>query len=144
MVDGSLGAVEVFGLLITLHRAGAEADDRSLRRTDREHDAVAEGVIAASVLLEHEPGGKEFLRFVAVSRENGFKSVPSVRRIAEAEALCRFTRNFAGLQVVDRLRRIPEAGRVESAASFMKSESARAFFLASCLPGVRSSGTSIP
>jgi len=53
--DRCLGRVQVFGLALVQH-AAAEADDFALHIADREHDAVAEPVIAFRVLARFRVG----------------------------------------------------------------------------------------
>ncbi|KGX49631.1 hypothetical protein Y025_5578 [Burkholderia pseudomallei TSV32] len=104
-----LRRIQVFGLAAVQHPA-AEADDLPLHVADREHDPLAEPVVAARDAVrvglladDHEARVDE--RIVAVVVERRLEVLPAVRRVAEPEAQRDLARQAAPLQVLDRVRR---------------------------------------
>ncbi len=95
--------VEVFRLAL-VDDPSAESDDLALGIDDRDHQAVAEAVVAAAGLVFDDQSGK--LQFVGVVvRENGLQVLPAVRRVAHAEAGGDFSGQPAFLAIFDGARR---------------------------------------
>jgi hypothetical protein len=110
--------VQVFRFA-AIHHAAAKADHLALGVPDREHDALAEAVVAFLVaavlvhLVDDEAGLDQRQRFVVL--EHGAQVVPAGGRIAHAEARRHFAGQAAALQVGDRVRRLAQLGAVEVA-----------------------------
>ncbi len=106
-----LRRIEVLGLAVAEH-AAAEADHLAAAVVDREHDPVAEPVVAlAAIAGDHEPGG--FERRVVVAVERRGQRLPGVGRVADAESRGDRAGEAALLQVVDRARRVLELRAIE-------------------------------
>ncbi len=109
--DRRLGGIQVLGLAAVEH-ASAEADDAPARVVDREHDPVAEAVVAlAAVALDHESGRLEGR--VAVVREHPLECLPLVGRVADAVPGGDGPGEPARLEVVDGTRCVAQRGAVE-------------------------------
>ena len=103
-----LGRVEVLGLLVAQH-AAAEADHLALDRADREHDAVAEAVVALAFLfLADDDQAALGQQRIGVVREHAGQAAPALGRIAQAEVARHLARQAAPLQVVDGAGRVLE------------------------------------
>ena len=99
-----LRRVQVFGLAAVQHPA-AKADHLALDVADREHDAVAEAVVAArlvAVPLDDQPALHQ--PRVLVVAEHGRQEAPLRRRVAQTVGLGDPAGQAAALQVVDRAR----------------------------------------
>ena len=124
-----LRAVHVFGLPVAENTAG-EADDVPAHVDHREHEPVAEGVVAGAVFDPHEPGAVQLLPGVALGRHGCFQAAPVVRRVAQTEVFRRDRADAALLHVLPGGRAagggellIKEAGRV-----LVEGQHAAAFF----------------
>ena len=114
--DRRLGRVQVFRLALVQHPP-AEADDLALGVADREHDAVAEAVVAAllaGLVLQDDQAGLDQLG-VVVFAEGAGQAVPARRRIAQAEARGDLAGQAAALQIVDRAAAALELAAVVAA-----------------------------
>ena len=112
VVDGGLGGVQVLRLLVAFERARAEADHEALHVPDREHQTVAEGVVAAAVLFVDETGGEKLAALILVA-EDGLQPMPPLGRDAQREARGRLPADPAGLEVFDPLLAMAQLRRVE-------------------------------
>ena len=85
----------------------AEADDLAAHVDDGEHDAVAEPVVAFTVVArDHQAGLGQCVALVI--RERGGKVLPAVRRVADAEFCGDFTAQPAPLEVINGALRLLE------------------------------------
>src|SRR5690606_16213154 len=98
-----LGRVQVLRLA-SVEYAATEADDLAARRVaDREHDAVAEAVVAAPVLIRDDEAGLQQLLDPRLGRaERLHDRVPGVGRVADAEVARGRAVDAALLEVGDR------------------------------------------
>ncbi len=101
-----LRAVQVLGLILVAERPGAEADDAAGRVADREHQAVAEPVVAARRVLPAygQPGAGHHLRADVALGGQVQDVVPAVRRVAQPPFLDGLLVDAAAGQVVARPR----------------------------------------
>jgi hypothetical protein len=82
----------------------AEGDHRTPLVQDREHDAIAEPVVAAPAFaVDHQ--ARVLQRRVRIAREHPLQVLPAVRGVADAEARRDLAGEPAALQVLDRIRR---------------------------------------
>src|SRR5206468_12862936 len=87
--DGPLG-IDVFAALVGAHRPAAEGDDPAPAVLYRDDQAVPEPVEEAPVAAAFEAGRNGFLVRIGLLPEVPYKSVPAVRRVAQAELFDRF------------------------------------------------------
>ncbi len=140
----SLGRVQVLGLALP-HHAPAEADHGPLGVADREHDAVAEAVVAArlavriALLAFDQQAALDQRRrhvVITIAAEHGLKALPVIRRIAQAEVRGDLAGEAAALQVLDRLRRAAQLAAVEiGGAGHCVGQRHRTGLLLRALPG---------
>lgn len=112
VVDRRFGTVEVLGLLVAVHRAGAETDHKPLGVADREHDAPSERIVAPVVPDVDETALLKRPVGILLS-EKGLKGMPVVGRIAETELRGRGGRNTAVLEIIGGSCVPPELLRVK-------------------------------
>jgi len=95
-------AVHILRLAVAEYSAG-KADEIAPDVDDGEHEPVAEGVVVSAVFALADKSGVEHLIFrVAERLHRVYEAVPCVRRVAEAEALCRMRRYLTPCHVVKR------------------------------------------
>ena len=111
VVDRRLGAVDVLGLLVLLEGARAEADHVTLHVSDREHQPVAVGVVAAVAFVDQKTALDELGRTVTLAPEL-LQRVPAFGGVAQVEFGGGLARNPASLQIVDRLFALLELSRI--------------------------------
>ena len=111
VVDRRLGAVDVLGLLVLLEGARAEPDHLPLHVSDREHQPVAVGVVAAVALVDQKPALDEFGRGVALAPKF-LERVPTFGGVAEMKFGGGLAADPATLQIVDRLFALFELARI--------------------------------
>ncbi|EWS53163.1 hypothetical protein X551_04052 [Methylibium sp. T29] len=105
-----LRRVEVLRLAGVEH-ATAEADHFALHRADREHDAVAEAVVALLLrpfVALHDYQTRFGEQRVVVAREHAGEASPAFGRVAHAEACRDLAGQSAALEIVHRARAAPE------------------------------------
>ena len=101
--DRGFGRVQVFGFFIAEHPP-AKAYALALDIANREHEPVAEAVIAATVVLAHDDQPAFFeLRVVVLGKYAG-QTMPACRGIAQAKALGDFAGDAALFQILDGFR----------------------------------------
>ena len=111
VVDRRLGAVDVLGLLVLLEGARTEPDHVTFHVSDREHQSVAVGVVAAVALVDQKPALDEFGRGVALAPKF-LERVPAFGGVAEMKFGGGLAADPATLQIVDRLFALFELARV--------------------------------
>src|SRR5690606_13484689 len=99
-----LGRVQILGARAA-EGAAAEADRATPVVLDREHDPVAEAVVAGAAVLrsDDQPGLEQLALGVAFGEQRPLERIALVRRVAEAEALDRRAIKPASLQICGRL-----------------------------------------
>ena len=112
---GAPAARPPVALLLLAHRARAEAQHASADVGEREHDAPAEAVVGASVLLGalREPGRVELGLGEPAAPGREQHAVPRARGVADAELAQNLLAQAATLQV---LARAPRLGRFPQVA----------------------------
>jgi len=109
--DRRLGRVQVLGLA-AVENAAAEADHVPAAVVDREHDPVAEAVVALAVVAgDHESRRVE--RRIVVGRKRLRQVLPAGRRVADAEMRGDDAGQATPLQVRDRSRRFLQLRAIE-------------------------------
>ena len=103
--------VQVFRRVLYLHYTAAKTDHRAAGVQDREHDAVAEAVVALALVRDHQP--RLHQRLVLVVGKRAFQALPVVRREADPETGGDLAGQPAPFQVVDGARRLLQLGAVE-------------------------------
>lgn len=100
------GAVEIFRIVIWIHRPAAEGDAASPRIADREHDPVAEGVIGLPPARAGscKPRAEDQVFGDALAPELVPQRPPAVRREADLEPLDRLGAQPPPRQVIARSR----------------------------------------
>ena len=111
VVDRRLGAVDVLGLLVLLEGARTEPDHVTFHVSDREHQSVAVGVVAAVALVDQKPALDEFGRGVALAPKF-LERVPAFGGVAEMKFGGGLAADPATLQIVDRLFALFELARI--------------------------------
>ena len=101
--------IQIFGFAV-IDDPSAETDDAPAAVADREHDAIAEPVVASRLLVfDNQPGFEQALaKFVAAAKffQHG---IPTAGRIADQIAFGCVSIQTARLEVIDRARMIPQA-----------------------------------
>ncbi len=113
--DGRFGRVKILGRAIPQHPA-TEADDPAALVADREHDAIAEAVIAARAAVtrdQHAARDEQLLVFPAGSKA-ATHLIPVSGGIPDVEALDHLASQASAFQILHRLRRVLEIALVEA------------------------------
>ena len=83
-----------------VEQAPAEADDPAASIADREHDAIAEAIVAAVVALDDQAGALEQRLRLGPLTELIEQKVPARGRKAEPEASCHIAAESAAPKII--------------------------------------------